>query len=164
MLNIADTAHISNLAHIEGSQRGTKIDIEDHVYIDSFVRIRPVGGAGHVRIGQHSFINAGTVIFSGNGVDIGQWVLIAPNCTIAPTNHAYHTREQTIRDQGFLPSKGGVVIERDVWIDANCAILDGAVLRQGCVIGAGSVVRQEVEAFSIQGGNPLRKIGMRPQD
>ncbi|MGE0492771.1 MAG: DapH/DapD/GlmU-related protein [Vulcanimicrobiota bacterium] len=163
-LKIADTAQISSLAHIEASQRGTLIEIEDHVYIDSFVRIRPVGGDGPVRIGKNSFINAGTVIFSGNGVQIGEWVLIAPNCTLAPTNHAFKSRSQTIRHQGFLPSKGGIVIERDVWVGAGCILLDGTILREGCIIGAGSVVRGEVEAFSIQAGNPLRKIGMRGEE
>ncbi|MDG1286927.1 MAG: acyltransferase [Rickettsiales bacterium] len=164
VLKVADTAEISDLAQIEDSQRGTLIEIEDHVYIDSFVRIRPVGGDGPIRIGKNSFINAGTVIFSGNGVDIGEWVLIAPNCTFAPTNHAFESRSQTIRHQGFLPSKGGIVIERDVWVGANCTLLDGAILREGCIIGAGSVVRGEVEAFSIQAGNPLSKIGMRGEE
>lgn len=161
MLNIAETAQISDLAHIEGSVRGTRITIEDHVFIDSFVRIRPVGGTGDVRIGRNSFINSGCVLFSGNGIDIGEWVLIAPNCTLAPTNHAYQSREVTIRHQGFLPGKGGIVIEDDVWIGANCVLLDGAVLRRGCVVGAGSVVRGEVEAYSVVAGNPLRKTGMR---
>lgn len=164
MLKIADTAQISELAQIEASQRGTLIEIEDHVYIDSFVRIRPVGGDGAIRIGKNSFINAGTVIFSGNGVDIDEWVLIAPNCTLTPTNHAFESRDTTIRHQGFLPSKGGIKIERDVWVGANCTLLDGTILREGCIIGAGSVVRGEVEAYSIHAGNPLRKIGMRGED
>lgn len=161
MLKISETAEVSPLAHVEESRRNTDIVIEDHVFIDSFVRIRPVGGSGNIRIGKNSFINSGTVIFSGNGIDIGEWVLIAPNCTLAPTNHAYASRDMTIRHQGFLPSKGGILIEDDVWIGANTVILDGAVLRKGCVIGAGSLVRGEVEAYSIQSGNPLRKIGMR---
>lgn len=161
MLVISPTAKVSPHAHLEGSTRGSKIVIEDHVFIDSFVRIRAVGGVGDVRIGKNSFINSGTVIFSGNGVDIGESVLIAPNCTLAPTNHGYASREINIRDQGFLPSKGGIVIEDDVWIGASCVLLDGSILRRGCIIGAGSLVRGEVEAYSIQSGNPLKKLGMR---
>lgn len=161
MLSISQTAQVSPLAHVEESRRGTNIVIEEHVFIDSFVRIRPVGGSGDVRIGANSFINSGTVIFSGNGIEIGEWVLIAPNCALVPTNHAYASRDTTIRHQGFLPSKGGIVIEDDVWIGANSTILDGSVLRRGCVIGAGSLVRGEVEAYSINSGSPLRKTGMR---
>jgi acetyltransferase-like isoleucine patch superfamily enzyme len=161
MLKISSTAQISGLADIEDSKRGTTIEIDDRVFIDSFVRIRPVGGSGDVYIGIDSFINSGCVIFSGNGITIGKFVLIAPNCTLAPTNHAYSARDKTIRHQGFLPSKGGILIEDDVWIGANTTILDGAILRQGCVIGAGSLVKGEVEAYSVHSGNPLRKIGMR---
>jgi len=161
MLIISKTARISKLSDIEDSLRGSKIIIEDEVMIDSFVRIKPVGGVGDIRIGRNSFINSGTVIFSGNGVDIGEWVLIAPNCTIAPVNHGYKNRNTTIRHQGFLPSRGGIKIERDVWIGANSVLLDGAYLREGCVIGAGSLVRGEVKPYSINVGNPLRCIGNR---
>lgn len=163
MLKISSTAEISNLADIEDSKRGTIIEIDDRVFIDSFVRIRPVGGSGNVYIGKDSFINSGSVIFSGNGITIGESVLIAPNCTLVPANHAFSVRNQTIRHQGFFPSKGGILIEDDVWIGANTTILDGAILRKGCVIGADSLVREEVEAYSINSGNPLRKIGMRSE-
>lgn len=161
MLSISDSAKISPLAHIEQSRLGTHIVIGDNVFIDSFVRIRPVGGRGNLEIGSNSDINSGCVLFTGNGILIGRNVLIAPNCTLAASNHAFASRELAIREQGFLPSKGGIVIEDDVWIGSNCTILDGARLHKGCVIGAGSLVRGTVEAFSINVGNPLRKIGMR---
>ena len=58
-------------------------------------------------------------------------------------------------------SKGGIVIEDDVWIGANCVLLDGATLRQGCVIGAGSIVRGEIKPYSINVGTPLTVMGWR---
>lgn len=161
MLTIAASAQVSELADIQDSVRGSRIDIGERVFIDSFVRIRPVGGRGDIAIGDDSYINSGTVIFSGNGVQIGRSVLIAPNWTLAPTNHAFGNCDVEIRLQGFMPSKGGIVIEDDVWIGAGVIILDGAILRRGCVVGAGSLVKGEVEAFSINVGNPLRKVGMR---
>jgi acetyltransferase-like isoleucine patch superfamily enzyme len=53
------------------------------------------------------------------------------------------------------------VLEEDVWVGAGCILLDGSILRRGCVIGAMSLVRGEVQAFSIQGGYPLQLIGWR---
>ena len=53
------------------------------------------------------------------------------------------------------------MVEDDVWVGANCVILDGAILRKGCVVGAGSLVRGELEAYSINVGNPLAVIGYR---
>lgn len=92
---------------------------------------------------------------------MGDHVAVAANCTFAPVNHAYQDRHRLIREQGFLPSKGGIVIEDDVWIGANVVLLDGAVLRRGCVVGAGSIVRGELDAYGIYAGQPLVKRGER---
>ncbi len=158
MLKISPTAKVSPLAHIEESVNGSSIVVGDNVLIDSFVRIKPVGGCGDVVIGANSFVNSGTVIFSGNGVLIGSWVLIAPNCSLVPVNHSFDNVTSEIRHQGFMPSRGGILIEDDVWIGAGSVLLDGAVLRKGCVIGAGSLVKSEVPSNSVWAGNPLRKL------
>jgi virginiamycin A acetyltransferase len=161
VIEIDPTASISPLADIEDSVRGTLIRIGARTVIDAFVKIKPAGGMGEVVIGAECAINSGTVIYSGNGVRIGDAVAIAANCTFAPTNHAVADRSRRIRDQGFQPSKGGIVVEDDVWIGANVVLLDGAMVRKGAVVAAGSVVRGEVEAYAIYAGAPARKIGER---
>jgi virginiamycin A acetyltransferase len=162
MIIISPTAVISKFADIEDSVRGTKIIIGDNVTIDSFVKIKPVGGLGDVEIGNCSYINSGVVIYSGNGVKIGENVLIAANCTLAPVNHAYERKDLTIAAQRFLPSKGGIIIEDDVWIGAGCVILDGAVIRKGSVIGANSLVTaKELGPYSINRGSPVHTVGYR---
>ncbi|MBX3482753.1 DapH/DapD/GlmU-related protein [Phenylobacterium sp.] len=161
MLKVDPTARISKLADIEDSVRGSLIEIGPRVMIDSFVKIKPAGGSGDVVIGADTAINSGTVIYTGNGVRIGEGVAIAANCTLAPTNHAIADRSRMIRDQGFQPSRGGIVIEDDCWLGSGVVLLDGAVLRKGCVIAAGAVVRGEVEAYAIYGGTPARRIGAR---
>ena len=161
MNTISSLARISHLADIEESTRGSKIIVEEGVLIDSFVKIKCVGGMGDVKIGKNSCINSGVVIYSGNGIKIGADVLIAANCTIAPVNHQYMSRHMTIRQQRFQPSKGGIVIEDDVWIGANTVILDGAILKKGCVVGANSLVNTELESYSINVGSPTRVIGYR---
>jgi acetyltransferase-like isoleucine patch superfamily enzyme len=161
MLVISKTAKISPLADIEDSVRGSKIIIGDGVVIDSFVKIKPTGGMGDFVIGEKSHINSGTVIYTGNGVSIGAHVGIAANCTFAPTNHEYHARGKLIAEQRFMPSRGGIIIEDDVWIGSNTVLLDGAIVRKGAVVGAGSIVRKEVPAYSVNVGEPLRIIGYR---
>lgn len=149
------------MADIEDSVRGSSITIGAGVVIDSFVKIKPAGGTGDVVIEEGSYINAGTVIYSGNGVRIGKGVLVAANCTIAPTNHEYVDRNRRIIDQRFRPTKGGIIIEDDVWIGVGSVILDGALIRTGCVVGACSLVKGELAAYGIYAGNPLAKIGER---
>lgn len=161
MIVIHPEARVSPMADIEDSVRGTRIEIGARSVIDSFVKIKPAGGSGDLVIGERTVINSGCVLYTGQGLRIGNDVAIAANCTFAPVNHAYQDKSIPINQQGFLPGKGGIVIEDDVWIGANCVLLDGAVLRKGCVVGAGSVVRGEVAAYRIVAGNPLRQIGER---
>ena len=161
MIEIHPLAKVSKFADIEDSTRGTRIVIGAHASIDSFVKVKPAGGNGDLVVGDRTVINSGCVLYTGNGVLIGNDVAIAANCTFAPVNHAYKDMSRRINQQGFLPSRGGIVIEDDVWIGANVVILDGAILRTGCVIGAGSLVRGEIPAYSIQAGNPLRHLGWR---
>lgn len=161
MIRIHPEARVSDLADIEDSVRGSIIEVGARSVIDAFVKIKPAGGDGDLVIGEDSVINSGCVLYTGNGIHIGRGVAVAANCTFAAVNHEYRQRAIPIRDQGFRPSKGGIVLEDDVWIGANCVILDGAIIRHGCVIGAGSVVRGEVPAFSVQAGNPLALLSWR---
>lgn len=161
MIEIDPTARVSPLADLEPSQRGSRYVIGPRAMIDAFVKFKPAGGAGDVVIGADSYINSGCVLYSGHSIRIGANVLIAANCTLAATNHAFTDPDQPIQTQGFQPSRGGIVIEDDVWIGANTVLLDGTHIGRGAVIAAASVVRGPVAAFTIQGGNPLRLIGQR---
>ncbi len=161
MIEIDPTARISRLADIEDSTRGTRIVVGAHVRIDAFVKIKPAGGVGDLVIGAETVINSGCVLYTGNGIVIGEGVAIAANCTFAPTNHAVKRRDLPIRKQGFMPSRGGILVGDDVWIGANCVVLDGAVLETGCVVAAGSVVRGRLNAYRVYAGSPLRCIGER---
>ncbi len=53
------------------------------------------------------------------------------------------------------------MIEDDVWIGANCVILDGVHIGRGSVIAAGSVVREHLDEGMVYGGNPLRALRRR---
>lgn len=161
MLDIDPSAKISNFADIEPSVRGTVMRIGARTMIDAFVKIKPTGGSGELVIGEDCAVNSGTVIYTGNGIHIGDAVLIAANCTLAPTNHEFSDPSIRIRDQGFQPSRGGIVIGDDVWLGANVVVLDGAVIGQGCVVAAGAVVRGELEPYSVYAGSPAKRVNAR---
>jgi acetyltransferase-like isoleucine patch superfamily enzyme len=161
MLSIAPSACISQLADLEDSRRGSRIVIEDDVVIDAFVKLKPAGGCGDVVIGRGSVINSGCVLYTGNGIRIGRNVLIAANCTLAPTNHAFADPDRPIREQGFQPGRGGIVIGDDVWIGANCVLLDGTSIGNGCVIGAASLLCGTLPPYCVAYGTPAVVHGWR---
>lgn len=161
MHDISKLASVSEMASIEDSIKGSLLKIGDFTMVDAFVKIKFAGGLGDVTIGNHCQVNSGVVMYSGNGISIGNNVLIAANTTIAPTNHAYERRDIPIREQRFKDSKGGVVLEDDVWVGANCVLLDGAVLSRGSILAANSLLRSVTEEYGIYAGSPARLIGRR---
>ncbi|MCA3264127.1 MAG: acyltransferase [Telmatospirillum sp.] len=162
MIDIDPSAVVSPDARIHGSTRGTRIQIGAGTHIYDFVVIRAVGGSGDVEIGPGCHINPHCTLYSGNGIKMGAYVLLAPGVAVVPTNHATARRDIEIRHQGFAPSKGGVTIEDDVWIGSNAVILDGTHIGRGAVIAAGAVVAGKIPPYEIWGGTPARFIKPRP--
>lgn len=110
-----------------------------------------------ISIGKNTQINPNTALY-GN-ITIGNDVMIAPNCMIAGGNHNFSDIAKPMRFQGG--NSKGIVIENDVWIGANCVILDGVTIQKGSVVGAGSVVSNDIEEYSVVIGNPCKVIRKR---
>ncbi len=51
-----------------------------------------------------------------------------------------------------------IVIEREAWIAARDILLPGVTIGRGAVVGAGSVVRNDVPAWTVYAGNPAVEI------
>lgn len=103
-----------------------------------------------VDIGEYTLIRA-----KGN-VNIGSRVLVASHAMINSSTHP-----------NSLPRFGvtlesPIVIGDDVWIGAGAAILPGVSVGQGSIVGAGAVVTNDVEPYTIVAGVPARPIGKVP--
>jgi len=51
-----------------------------------------------------------------------------------------------------------ILIKKDTWIGMNCIVLKGTVIGEGAIVGAGSLVAENVESWTVVGGNPARFI------
>ncbi|MDB3904074.1 CatB-related O-acetyltransferase [Candidatus Pelagibacter sp.] len=71
-------------------------------------------------------------------------------------------KAKTIKN--FSISKGDIEIGHDVWIGGRTTILSGVKIGTGAVIAAGSVVVNDVDPYTIAGGNPNRIIKKRFKD
>ena len=71
-------------------------------------------------------------------------------------------KSQNIKN--FNSSKGDILIGHDVWIGGKTTILSGVKIGTGAVIAAGSIVVNDVEPYTISGGNPNKFIRKRFQD
>jgi acetyltransferase-like isoleucine patch superfamily enzyme len=114
---------------------------------------------GYIELGDDCSLNPYSILYGHGGLKIGNGVRIAAHTVIIPSNHGFDDLTQPIFQQ--RSGGKGVVIEDDVWIGANCTILDGVRIAKGCVIGAGSVVSKSTEPLGIYGGVPARLIKTR---
>ncbi|MCP4146406.1 MAG: acyltransferase, partial [bacterium] len=116
---------------------------------------------GDIDIGDFSNIGPSNIIISESSVKIGQYVFTAGQLyMIAGGTHSYERRDIPIWHQPSV-SKGGILIEDDIWIGASVTILDGVKIRKGAIVGAGAVVHKRIKPYSINLGNPAQFVMMR---
>lgn len=114
-----------------------------------------------LRIGEGTVLNGECYINAQGGVTIGRYCHVGKGLTIYSSNHNY-------RSTVAIPYDGEDVLKPVkigdcVWIGANVSILPGTTVGDGAVIALGAVVRGDVDACTIVGGNPAQVIGRRDQ-
>jgi acetyltransferase-like isoleucine patch superfamily enzyme len=115
---------------------------------------------GPLRIGSRVVIGSSVAIASGRaGIEIGDDCFLSPNVVLTPGTHRYARLDAPIITQG-MASKG-IRIGSDVWIGANCTVLDGSEIGSGSIVGANSVVNGKISPLSIAQGNPAKVIFTR---
>lgn len=63
-----------------------------------------------------------------------------------------------------MPLKGDTIIGNDVWIGQNSTIMPGVKVGDGAIIGANSVLANDVMPYSIVVGNPAKEVRKRFDD
>lgn len=123
--------------------------------IAAFTKVKATDGP--VSLGRDCSVGPGCFISSGTaGIKIGDNVMIAANTSIVANNHRYDSIDKPMNKQGHTSL--GIVIEDDVWIGSNCAVVDGSHIETGAVIAAGSVVSGRIAKRKIAVGNPAKAI------
>lgn len=136
------------------------VQINDNVTIARSAIIQCTGvisqlGVG-LSVGTNSAIGAYAFIGAQGGVQIGSDVIMGPRVNIHSEDHGYDDVHTPIRLQPVR--RQGVVIENDCWIGAGAIILDGVRLGRGCVVAAGSVVKESIPAYKVAAGVPSRIV------
>jgi maltose O-acetyltransferase len=117
----------------------------------------------NLTVGENTFIGHQVLITGSERAEIiiGKNVDIAPRVTILSGTHEVDMLGSRAAGKGF---GANVVIGDGVWIGANSTILPGVKIGEKAVIGAGSVVVDNIPAMSLAVGNPCRPIKLWSQD
>ena len=120
--------------------------------VESFSCIN--NAVGDVIIGDHTRIGLHNTIIGP--VTIGSHVNLAQGITVTALNHNFNEADKRIDEQGV--STKPVVIEDDIWIGANAAIMPGVTIGRHSVVAAGAVVTRDVPPYSVVAGVPAKII------
>jgi len=116
-----------------------------------------LGDQARVRIGAGSFLNLGVMVAAHDLVEIGDHCMFANGCFVTDANHRFDDLTQPVTWQGFT-SKGPTRIGDNVWCGANVVVTSGVTVGERCVIGANSVVTEDLPPFAIAAGAPAKVL------
>ena len=100
-------------------------------------------------LGAYCYVN---VLYGS--VTIGEGVAVGPGTKIIAYSNHYGPGRQIVDER----TQADIVIGDNVFIGANCTILPGARIHSHVIVGAGAVVRGELEPNSVYAGVPARKV------
>ncbi|MCK1675315.1 WcaF family extracellular polysaccharide biosynthesis acetyltransferase [Bradyrhizobium sp. 150] len=107
-----------------------------------------------VKLGDYCWIGDNAELYSLGPIGVGANSVVSQRCYICAATHDY-------TDITFPLVAKPVVIEREVWIAADCFIAPGVTVGVGAIVGARSTVLVDVLPANIVAGNPIKKIGDR---
>jgi acetyltransferase-like isoleucine patch superfamily enzyme len=133
-----------------------RLELGAHVLFEPGVWITAPGEA-RVRIGAGTFLNLGVMVASLELVEIGEHCMLANGCYVTDSSHRYDDPVRPVPWQGFT-TKGPTRIGDNVWCGVGVVVTSGVTIGERCVIGANSVVTNDIPAFSVAAGVPARVI------
>lgn len=137
----------------------------------NFCEIQSYFNIDNVTIGKNSYgmINAHIYNNPEEKLSIGSFCSIAEGVHFVFSEHDYHrmcmfpfTRYVMKREENNT-TKGPIKVEDDVWIGQGSMILSGVTIHQGAVIGAGSVVAQDIPPYAVYARGEIIKYRFEPE-
>ena len=107
-----------------------------------------------LKLGDGACLGDRTNIYNLGPVEIGARTVVAQEAYLCTGTHAFGV-------PGLPLETAPVRIAEDVFVGARSFVLPGVTVGAGAIIGACSVVTKDVEAFTVNAGNPCRKLRTR---
>jgi acetyltransferase-like isoleucine patch superfamily enzyme len=148
--------HEKGLCESEDVGAGTRIWAFAHVMRGARV------GAG-CNIGDHAFVESGAVLGDRvtvkNGVQVYEGVHVEDDAFLGPAMVFTNVRVPRAFDENARASFEPTHVGRGASIGANATVVCGVRVGAYALVGAGSVVLDDVPPHALVVGNPARRIG-----
>lgn len=109
-----------------------------------------------LNIGADVAIGLNCTLSCMNRIEIGDDSTISDRVYIADTEHEFRDVRLGIRDQPLIVGK--VRIGQRVWVGTGAVIAGAVTIGDNAVVGANSVVRSDVEPYTVVAGAPARPV------
>ena len=133
-----------------------RLEIGPHTLLEPHVWITAPGDA-RVRIGEGTFLNVGVMVAAMALVEIGSHCMLANGCVVTDADHRFDDPSRPVTWQGFT-SKGPTRLGDNVWLGANVVVTSGVTIGERCVVGANSVVTDDLPPWTVAAGAPARPL------
>lgn len=133
--------NIHGQTQIYGREKGT-VHLGQRVSTCRGCSLVSVGG--RLIIGPYTSFSENCEVVCHERIEIGSHCMFGPNVCIYDHDHRFNTEGI---QKGF--KTGAIIIESNCWIGANVVILRGTHIGEGCVVGAGTVVKGDIPAHSL---------------
>jgi galactoside O-acetyltransferase len=149
---------ISRKCSIYGAEN---ISIGNNVRIDDFCLL-----CGKIEIGNHVHISAYSALYGAGGIKIGNFCGVSPRSTIlsATDDFSGEFMISPLVPDKLTNLKKALVVMRDYsQLGAETTVMPGVVIGEGAVTGAKTLVRHDLDDWTINVGVPARKLKKREQ-
>ena len=160
LADLGPRARLSLPIQIVGAER---ISIGSHVYMGPGCWLLTHEPGGRLEVGDGTSIAGYCVLSAAVSVRIGRRVLFARNVYVADHRHGFDRPDEAIMDQP-LEDLRPVVVEDGAWLGQNVVLLPGVTVGRGAVVGANSVIREDVPPRSVVAGAPGQVVRWLPAD
>jgi acetyltransferase-like isoleucine patch superfamily enzyme len=149
-------SHLALPIQVEGAER---IAIGSEVFIGPGSWLVAGEPEARLEIGDGTAVSGYCVLSAVVHVRVGRNVLFGRNVHVADHRHGVQLPCVPVRQQP-LEDRRPVSIEDGSWLGQNVVVLPGVTVGAGAVVGANSVLREDIPPHAVAVGAPARVIRM----
>ena len=133
-----------------GAVLALSASVPTHLVIDNAV----TGDYRHLAMGEQAYLGKGCFLDLVEKIEIADEAAVSGACVLL--THGDPGTGRFMEQTYFPRTTGPIRVGRRAWIGAGAVVLPGVTVGECSVVGAGSVVRHDVEPYTVVAGVPAR--------
>ena len=125
--------------------------------LDALYSYRWHGDRSRLRIPDTAVVNNALFNMSGGTITLGEYAFFGHDVAVLTGTHDISLFGRD-RQLGFPRSGRDVVIGEGVWLASHVLVLGPVTIGDHAVVAAGSLVREDVEPYTVVAGRPAKVV------